>query len=436
VTEENGTDLVDDLLGALPGASRNRPVLHFEDARGAKQIAIEGRVVLGAAPHADVTVADGHVSRLHCELEPREDGLWVRDLSSRNGTYVDGVFVAEARLGDGSVLRVGTTELRVIYDPTPSPVDLWPLDRFGGLVGRSVAMRELFARLHKFSQSAATIMLSGETGTGKELAARAIDAMSKRSEGPYVVIDCGAIPHDLIEAELFGHARGAFTGATESRVGALEAAHGGTAFLDEIGELPLDLQPKLLRFLEARTVRRVGENQDRPVDVRVISATHHDLRTMVNRGAFREDLYFRLAVLPATLPPLRERPDDVPLLVRHFLPEGASPIAPELAAELRRRPWEGNVRELRNFVDRALALGADEALSMLSDAHRDGGASPGTSVSLDVPFKQLRERAVDHLEREYIAGLLERHSRNVTAVAQAAGIDRTYVHRLMKKHGL
>jgi transcriptional regulator with PAS, ATPase and Fis domain len=260
--------------------------------------------------------------------------------------------------------------------------------------------------------------------------------MSPRHDGPFVVVDCGAIPENLIEAELFGHAKGAFTGAVEARAGAIESAHGGTLFLDEVGELPLAMQPKLLRFLESRTVRRLGEREARAIDVRVVSATHRDLRTMVNRGAFREDLYFRLAVLPVAIPPLRDRPDDLPLLVQHFLPKGSSPLAPELLRELAKRPWEGNVRELRNFVERALALGADAALDLMGTERPLPREDALPRVSLEVPFKTLRERWLDHLEREYVKGLLERFDHNVSAVANAAGIDRTYVHRLMKKHGL
>ncbi|RZO56916.1 MAG: FHA domain-containing protein [Sandaracinaceae bacterium] len=427
------TELLSGPMGALPGATRNRPHLRGRSGDVGTDVVLEGRALLGSAPDVDVPVDDPSVSRIHCELDPREDGLWVRDLGSLNGTFVEGVLVREARLEDGATLRVGTTELAVGYDPNPTPLQLWPLERFGPLLGRSVPMRELFARLHRFAQSDETVLVQGETGTGKELAARAIHDMSARHEAPFVVLDSGAIPESLIEAELFGHARGAFTGAHADRVGAAEAAHGGTLFLDEVGELPLSMQPKLLRFLESRTVRRVGETAQRRVDVRVVAATHRDLRDMVNRGAFREDLYFRLAVLPATLPPLRERAEDVPLLASHFLPKGASPLSGELVAELSRRPWEGNVRELRNFVARAVALGPDEALGMMEGSSR-AGAMPG--VDLDVPFKELREAWVSHLERAYLTAMLARHGGNVTAVAQEARIDRTYVHRLMKKHGL
>jgi len=235
MTEPAGTDLIDDPLFDLPGAARNKPVITYQDPAGSHEIAIDGRVVVGSAPDAQVVVADSAVSRLHCELDPRQDGLWVRDLRSKNGTFVDGVMVETARLNDGSMLRLGSTEARVAYDPDPTPVELWPLHRFGPMVGKSVVMRELFARLHRIAKSEATVLLQGETGTGKEAAARAIHAMSTRHEGRFVVVDCGAIPENLIEAELFGHEKGAFTGASEARMGAMESAEGGTVFLDEVG---------------------------------------------------------------------------------------------------------------------------------------------------------------------------------------------------------
>ena len=226
-------------------------------------------------------------------------------------------------------------------------------------------MRQLFARLFRLAQSTATVLVEGETGTGKELVARAIHDASARAGEPFVVIDCGAMPESLLEAELFGHVKGAFTGATDSRPGAIEAAHGGTVFLDEIGELPVSMQPKLLRVLESRSVRRLGEPIHRSIDVRFVAATHRDLRTMVDSRTFREDLYYRLAVVPVTIPPLRDRPGDIASLVRHFLRDPADALfRPEMLLKLTSRPWFGNVRELRNFVERAAALGPDEALAL------------------------------------------------------------------------
>ncbi len=300
-------------------------------------------------------------------------------------------------------------------------------------------MRELFARLARVARSDATVLIQGETGTGKELAAQAIHDASPRAGEPFVIIDCGALPESLLEAELFGHAKGAFTGAVEARAGAIEAADGGTVFLDEIGELPLDMQPKLLRVLESRTVRRVGETAQRPVDVRFLSATNRDLRTMVNTGAFREDLYFRLAVLPVTIPPLRERPEDILALVQHFLPsEALAAVTPQMVRELTARPWLGNVRELRNFVERALALGAREALALSAPAAGPGGTEtePSAPALLALPYKEMRERVLLAAEREYVEALLARHDRDVSAAAEAAGLNRTYLYRLVARHRL
>jgi transcriptional regulator with GAF, ATPase, and Fis domain len=421
------------IAGANASLERVTPTLVWTDKSGAHRFTLEARATIGSAEGVDVLVADPSVSRLHAEVELRADGLVaVRDLGSRNGTFVDRVRIDAAYVPPGGVMRVGRTAITVEVGQR-TRVALWAEESFGPLVGRSAAMRELFARLSKVAATDVTVLLVGETGTGKELAARGIHDASKRASGPFVVVDCAALPENLLESELFGHARGAFTGAVAARAGALEIADGGTVFLDEIGELPLPLQPKLLRAIEAREVRRLGESTYKKVDVRFVSATHRDLRSMVNAGAFREDLYFRLAVLPIALPPLRTREGDIAALVDHFLPpESATELRDDLVREAEGRPWLGNVRELRNFVDRAVALGAREAASS-SDVVSDSAMPP---VDVSVPFKELRERWLDHLEREYVRILLERHHHNIPAAAAAAGLDRTYVYRLVKKHDL
>jgi transcriptional regulator with GAF, ATPase, and Fis domain len=418
--------------------SRTWPELSWMDEAGPHRCVVTGRTTLGSAPGAQVRIADREVSRLHAELEPTERGTWVRDLGSRNGTFVENLQVGAAMLPDGARLRLGRTAIMLRYPAEATPVELWPSDRFGGLLGASVPMRELFAQMARVAQSDAPVLILGETGTGKELVARAIHDASSRASGPFVIVDCAALASTLIEGELFGHTRGAFTGAVAARAGSFEAANGGTIFLDEIGELPPALQPKLLRVLESRAVKRLGESEHRPIDVRLVAATHRDLRHMVNAGAFREDLYFRLAVLPLVLPPLRARKGDVALLFRHFL-NGRQPVEPVSERELAEMPWLGNVRELRNFVERACAIGAKDALQSgrvtvevpAPAANADAGA-----VAYDQPFKEFRERWIDHGEREYLQRLLERHGRNVPAAAEAAGLDRTYVYRLIRKHGL
>jgi two-component system, NtrC family, response regulator GlrR len=434
------TDLKDPPAGYTRSHTRHPLRVSWSDTRGPQVCTVNQRAVIGSAPSADVVVADATVSKLHADVEPREDGIWIRDLGSRNGTYIEGILVRDGAVPEGGGVRVGSTLLTMQREPEAKDVELWPDDSFGKLIGRSTAMRELFATLARVAPTDSSVLIQGETGTGKELVAGALHERSKRAAGPFVVVDCAALPENLLETELFGHARGAFTGADTAREGAIESADGGTVFLDEIGEVPLSVQPKLLRVLEARTVRRVGETQHRKVDVRFIAATHRNLRAMVNAGAFREDLYFRLSVLPVVVPPLRERVEDIPALVEAFLavagaewPEGAN------LAELTQRPWLGNVRELRTFVERALIFGPKKALTMTGGrpaASLAGATGGDTPAMLESPLKEAREVWMDRFEQAYLRQLLERHQRNVAAAAQAAGVHRTYLYRLIVKHGL
>ncbi len=444
---------------ALAPVFRSQPRIEWTDAAGPHSVVLAGKTVAGSAADAGLVVQDPAISRLHAELDPRGDGLWVRDLGSRNGTLLEGLQITGARVPQGGKLRLGSTDFVVDYKSGQKrPVEIWPSEVFGRLIGGSVAMRELFATISRIAPMDASTLIQGETGTGKELIARAIHDASPRARHPFVVVDCAALPENLLDAELFGHTKGAFTGAVGARTGAIESADGGTVFLDEIGELPIAMQPKLLRVLESRTVRRVGESAHRTVDVRFISATHRDLLTMVNAAEFREDLYFRLAVLPITVPPLRDRKDDIERLVQAFWTTsgGAGKVSPELLRELAARPWRGNVRELRNFVERARALGATEALAMTPQggtARPTIEPSPSSSsfaapppalpaVSSEDPqiferaYKDFREAWIDAGEREYVRRLLVRHTRNVAAAAREAEVDRTYIYRLIRKHDL
>ena len=304
----------------------------------------------------------------------------------------------------------------------------------------------MFSLLAKAAPTEATILLQGETGTGKEAIAEAVHRNSRRSKGPFVVVDCGSIPHELIASELFGHAKGSFTGAGADKQGLIEAANHGTLFLDEIGELALDLQPQLLRVLDRRQVRRVGETQSVDVDIRVIAATHRDLRAMVKSGQFREDLYYRLAVVATFLPPLRERKADIPALATWFaekMGRGSFAQSPALLEQLQRHDWPGNVRELRNVVERALSLG-DAALADLGDGAAPRPAGPSSEEAqrrsnpdvLEMPFKEAKAQLVEAFERDYLSALLARHHGNISRAAAEAGIDRNYIHRLVKKYGL
>ena len=449
---------------ALAQTYRTQARVTWTDDAGTHSCIVDGRVVVGSSPDSGIVVHDHTVSRLHAELEARHEGVWVRDLGSRNGTFVDGLQVTGALVPNKGSIRFGSTVLVLDYNPGQvRPVELWPSAAFGMLVGKSVKMRELFATLSRIAPMDASVLIYGETGTGKELVARAIHDASPRARKPFAVVDCAALPENLLDAELFGHAKGAFTGAGSARPGAIEAAEGGTVFLDEIGELPISMQPKLLRALESKMVRRLGETSHRRVDVRFVSATHRDLLTMVNVGEFREDLYFRLSVLPVQVPPLRARTEDIELLVGHFLRAAGGPgnVSAELVQELTSRPWRGNVRELRNFVDRARALGAAEALAMMPSSGparvREGDAESRLSpahalderVALPAPeaspqddrmfrqaYKDFREAWVDAGEKEYVRRLLARHDRSVVAAAREADVDRTYIYRLIRKHEL
>jgi transcriptional regulator with PAS, ATPase and Fis domain len=392
------------------------------------------RMVIGADPRADLVIADGAMSKFHCEIRIRDGAAVVKDLGSRNGTLVDRVPVIEAPLRDGAVLALGRTQLRFNVGTRQVEIPLSQRERFGRLIGRSTAMRSAFVVLEAAAASASTVLLQGESGTGKDLAAEAIHLESARCDAPFVVVDCGAIPANLLEAELFGHEAGAFTGATAQRIGAFEAAGGGTVLLDEIGELALDLQPVLLRAIERREIQRIGSAQRIAIDVRIIAATNRNLRQEVNARRFRSDLYFRLAVLVVTLPPLRDRAPDLPLLVAGLLDDlraGDSPItralgSGELLPELLRHGWPGNVRELRNYLEGCL----------VRQEHAVPERSDEPTIDVALPLREVRERWLRHVERRYLEQLLVLHGNNVSAAARAAGIDRVHFHRLLARVGL
>ena len=403
--------------------------------------AVEGGaepIAIGSEAEGGLKLDDPTVSRFHCEVWLDAGRPSLRDLGSRNGTVLDGVSVVHAHLRAGSILEVGQTHVRVDLDDEGARVPLSDRERFGNMVGRSIPMRALFARLERAARSDATVLLEGETGTGKEAAAEAIHLESPRAGGPFLVVDCGAVPPALLESELFGHEKGAFTGASSSRAGAFETASGGTLFLDEIGELPLDLQPKLLRALDRRQIKRVGAAHYQQFDVRLIAATNRSLRREVNQKRFRSDLYFRLAVVEARLPSLRERAEDLPLLVEHLLETlGAANHervhelrTPEFQAQLSRHPWPGNVRELRNHVERALAFESGFLSGLQIDVEPESLTGDGR------PLKQAREAWVRTFERRYLEATLARHAGNVSAAARAAGVDRIHFYRLLWRHGL
>jgi transcriptional regulator with PAS, ATPase and Fis domain len=407
-------------------------------SRGATVAASSAPVRVGSSEACALRLDDRRVSRVHFELAVTRDGIAVRDLGSTNGTFVDGVRVRDADVGASSVIRAGDSALRVDVDQSPVQIALSARTSFGELVGASVEMRMLYAILERAARADATVLLLGETGTGKDVAARSLHAESTRASGPFVPVDCGAIPENLIESELFGHVRGAFTGAVANRKGAFEEADGGTLFLDEIGEMPLALQPKLLRALETKTIRRVGETQARPVDVRIVAATNRPLARAVNEGTFREDLYYRLAVIEVALPPLRARRTDVPALAQSFyerlVPGGKLPDA--YVAHLEGKSWPGNVRELRNAIERDVALGLPAGVAVPASPPPALPRGIETIVPLHMPLKEARaawSRAFDSI---YVRAMLDKTGGNVTRAAQAAGVSRRFLQRMLARLGM
>jgi DNA-binding NtrC family response regulator len=412
----------------------------------------DGTFSIGTHNSANLRLTDKGVSRFHLELHISAVGLKVTDLDSTNGTFQGanriGAITITPASNAKSRFRLGhNTEIEVAPADVAVPVAGYQGETFGRVIGRSKVMRDLFGLLAKIAPTDATVLLEGETGTGKELLAEAIHQSSGRRGGPYVVVDCGALPKDLIGSELFGHVRGAFTGAVSNKRGLIEEADGGTLFLDEIGELPLELQPQLLRALEKREVRPIGELRAKKVNIRVVAATHRSLAEMVKAGTFREDLYFRLAVVRSPVPPLRKHKDDIPLLVRAFLRDLRREdftLSPEAEAQLVAHDWPGNVRELRNVVERGLSLegGAVDFELGHTSAGGDGGgeaAAPIGAVTkdlLDMSFKDAKGLLTESFEREYLTHLLKRHNGNISRAALEAGIDRNYIHRLVKKYNL
>jgi transcriptional regulator with GAF, ATPase, and Fis domain len=393
---------------------------------------------VGTHSSNDVVLVDPAVSRFHCRLV-REDGGWrVHDWGSLNGTRLESLSVRDADLPAEATLGLGDSTLRVrAVDPAAEAL-VPMIPAFGQLAGTSVPMRKLFGLLQKVAPSDINVLIQGESGTGKELVANEIVQRGPRADKSFVVVDCGAISPNLVESELFGHVRGSFTGADRDRVGAFEAADGGTVLLDEVGELPVELQPKLLRALESREIRRVGETRTRKVNVRVISATNRQLEREVNRGRFREDLYFRLAVMTVRVPPLRERLEDLLILVRVFLqalgaPDAERLFTPQVLAEMQRHDWPGNVRELRNYVERSVVL-EKASPNLRSTAMAPGAGMP--PVDIETPFRLAKDAAVDAFERAYLTALLEAAGNNMSKAARMAGMDRMYLHRLAQKHGL
>jgi DNA-binding NtrC family response regulator len=439
---EDATTRLDSSQRGLRVPSVDLVVIEGRD-RGARTSIHAGAARVGSAPGMDLRLDDPAVSRVHCELLVREAAITLRDCGSTNGTFVEGVRIRDGDVPPGATVRVGQTTFRIETTEEPSFVDVSSRTSFGELVGASLEMRRLYAILERIAPTTATLLVQGETGTGKDVVARSLHAASPRAGAPFVGVDCGAIPESLFESELFGHVRGAFSGAVSDRKGVFEEASGGTLFLDEIGEMPIALQPKLLRAIETRTVRRVGSNAERPVDVRIVAATNRPLSRCVNEGTFREDLYYRLAVVEAHLPPLRARREDIPLLARHFHAKLRGASAPaelpdDFVAMLASRSWPGNVRELKNFIERSVALGFVTAPNRRSAPPSAGGAAATIEsfIALDLPLKDARQAWTESFENVYVRRLLAKARGNVTRAAEMAGVNRRFLQRLVARLGI
>jgi DNA-binding NtrC family response regulator len=389
------------------------------------------KVSLGTADNNALKLSDPTVSRYHLDLCAKGDGIEVTDLGSTNGTLFEKVRLGRAVVPPKSKLKLGKTVLKVeAGDEALQPLHTG--SQLAGLLGGSQAMRRVMELVVQASRTDAPVLVYGESGTGKEVAARALHELSSRSKGPFVTVDCGALSTSLISSELFGHEKGAFTGADKLRQGAFERAAGGTLFLDEVGELSPELQPALLGVLERKQFRRLGGNEELRTDVRVVSATNRDLRTEVNTSRFRMDLFYRLAVVTVELPALRDRAEDIPTLVAHFLEEFGARESPLDMAALQRHRWPGNVRELRNTVESALVLGELPPLQ----AVKKGAASVPLSELEDEPYRVARAALLGNFERQYLGRLIQRAKGNVAQAARLAKMDRSHLIELLERNGM
>ncbi len=397
--------------------------------------------IAGTDAGVDLLLSDDRVSGRHVSLVAEDARFVVRDLGSTNGTWYEGSRVTEVVVGAGSTLLVGRTALRI--EPEAQPLDVPPSQarRFGELVGESLAMREVFAVLERVAATDATVLVEGETGTGKELVARALHDASARRRGPFVAVDCGSLPENLLESELFGHVRGAFTGAATARTGTIARADGGTLFLDELGRVAPSVQARLLRVLEERVVKPLGGDAERAVDVRVIAASRDDLDAEVAAGRFRADLLYRLAVVRVTLPPLRTRREDLAVIARELLRSRGfadeKPTGPGVD-RLIAHAWPGNVRELRNILDRAIALapGARRFTELAIRIEPSATPAHELTVRADLPYAEAKAAVLHEFERRYIADLLARTDGNLSAASRESGVDRKHLRALARRHGL
>ena len=421
--------------------------------RGREIIVDKPIIRIGTNEKNDLVLTDNTVSRFHCEIRRVREEYMLIDRESTNGTYVGELKLREVFLYANVEVMIGSSLVR--FEPLVEEIPVFPIARntYGALIGAASRMREIYGIIDKVAPSELSVVIEGETGTGKELVSRAIHERSRRARGPFVVFDCSAFPENLLESELFGHEKGAFSGAIRTHRGVFERAESGTIFFDELGEMSVNLQPKFLRALESGEIRRVGGERTIKVDVRVVAATNRNLEQLIEEHKFRQDLFYRLAKMRFALPPLRDRPDDIGLLIDHFLkqlrkrserdaPTRVRAFAPEVIEAVQSYDWPGNVRELRNVVERAATFCEGETVG-LEDlpgelltriGRRPMPVLEGPTVGTNAGLKEAKERMVARFERDYLISLLDRHNMNISRVARDAGIDRRHVYRLMKKY--
>lgn len=410
-------------------------------AKGTETIVDKPVFRCGSAQDNDLVIDDPTVSRHHIRLEIDSLGFRVKDLDSKNGLIMDGIRIHDAWITDSCKLVIGESGLRVKPIRENIELELVRNSRLGDMIGSGPQMRHFFALVQRVARTDSTVLIEAESGTGKELAARAIHSLSRRSGGPFEIFDCSAVPESLVESELFGHVKGAFTGATSTRKGLAEASEGGTLFIDEIGELPLSIQGKILRLIERHEMRPVGSDTFRSVDTRIIAATNRTLKDEVSAGRFREDLYYRLNVIRLRIPPLRERTEDIPLLVDHFIEEFSRrdnrhySVSHGMLNKLERYDFPGNVRELRNLIENSCLL--SDSVDIEVDIPGTGNVSPfaesDMSAYLNMQYKDAKDRLVSLFERTYWERLLQSCSGNITEASRRGGIHRKSLEYLLKK---
>lgn len=399
------------------------------DQRPIKKRLSQTEITFGSHATSDISIADKYVSRQHCKLILNEGTMLLCDLGSTNGTFVDGVRVDKTRLPNHGAFTIGKTRIRYNRERTSEKVNPSSESALGSMLGKSQVMREVFSLIKRTAPSSVTVCINGESGTGKELAARELHRLSPRGENPFVALNCGAIPSNIIESMLFGHERGAFTGAVERQPGVFEQAHGGTLFLDEIGEMDLDLQTRLLRVLDGNAVRRLGGHDDIRVDVRLVVATNQDLKKLVQQGKFRDDLFYRIYVVPIHLPPLRERSDDIPMLVEYFMEEHSPvdreiTITDEAVEKLINHHWPGNVRELKNTLLRAMVTTQKDYVG------------PRDIQFISATLADAGDNGLNNRERDAIVDALQKAKGNQTRAARMLGIARTTISAKIGRYGI